>query len=103
MANILYFAGFANIAGVHIKMDTYKGEVINLQIKDKKIIYLKACIEGILYTNLNEPTMITNPTNVSLNSYYYLSTVKQNSYFLLVLKFKEHREVKSYINIFTGR
>ena len=32
MANIRYFAEVANIAGVHIKMDTSKGKVINVHI-----------------------------------------------------------------------
>ena len=37
-----------------------------------KIIHFKVCAQGLFYTNLNDPTMITNPTNVSLNAYYYL-------------------------------
>ena len=49
-----------------------------MHIKDGKIICFKKCAEGIFYTNLNEPNMITDTTNVSLNAYYYLSMVKQN-------------------------
>ena len=102
MANIHYFAEVANIAGVHIKMDTSKGKVINVHIEDGKIIHFKAFAEGIVYTNLNEPTMITNPTNVRLNAYYYISMVNQNSDILVILKLKEHRKFKSYRNIFIG-
>ena len=63
MDNILSFVEVSNIAGVYIKMDTYKGKVINFHIKDSKIIYFKACTEGILCTNINYPTMINNPVN----------------------------------------
>ena len=81
MANIFFFAEVANIAGVHIKMVTSKEKLINVHIKDVKIIHFKACAEGIFCTNLNDPTMITNPTNFTLKAYYYLSTIKQNSEF----------------------
>ena len=84
-------------------MDTSKEKLIKVHIKDGKIIHFKSCAEGILYTNLNDPTMITNPTNVSLNAYYYLSRVKQDLGFLLILKLKERRDLESYSNIFTGR
>ena len=43
--------------------------------------------------------MITNTTNVSLNAYFYLSTVKQNSDILPILKFKDRRKFESYSNI----
>ena len=76
MPNILYFAEASKIAGVHINMETSREKVINVHIEDGKIIHFKACSEGIFYTNLNNPTMITNPNNVSLNAYYYLSTKK---------------------------
>ena len=69
--------------------------------KTKKIIHFKACEEGLLYTNLNDPTMKTNPTNVSLNSYSYLS-MKKTQMFLLILKLKERRKFDSYSNIFTA-
>ena len=103
MANILSFVEVVNIAGAHIKMDTSKENLINFQIKDGKIIQPKSCAESLLYTNLNDPTMITNPNNVSLDTYYYPSIIKQNSIFLLILKLKERRKFESYSNIFTGR
>ena len=34
--------------GVHIKMDTSKENVINVHIKDKNIIHLKACMQFFL-------------------------------------------------------
>ena len=80
-AEKLSFVGVANIAGVHIKMNISKGKLINVHIKDRKIINFKACVEGLFCTSLNEPTMITNTNNVTLNSYYYLFMVKQNSDF----------------------
>ena len=81
MTSILSFAEVANIAVVHIKLYMSKEKVINVHIEDVKIIHFKACAEGLFYTNLNEPTMITNPTNVSLNAYSYLYRVKQTSIF----------------------
>ena len=81
MANILSFAEVSNIAVVHINMDTSKEKVINVHIEDGKFFHFKACVEGISYTNLNEPNMIINPTIFSLNAYSCLSTVKQNSEF----------------------
>ena len=63
MANNLYFAKTANIEGVHIKIDTSKEKVINFHIKDGKIIHIKACAEGIFYTDLDDPSMVINPTN----------------------------------------
>ena len=103
MVNILSFVEVANIVGVHIKIDTSKEKVINVHIEDGKIIHFKACAEGILYTKLNDATTITNPTNISLNTYSYLSMVKRNSEFLLILKLKEHRKFESYSNICIGR
>ena len=47
--------------------------------------------------------MITNPTNVSINSSSYLSTIEQRSDFLLILKLKERRKFEGYSNIFTSR
>ena len=69
MVKLLSFVEVANIAGVHITMDTFKGKFINVHIKDRKTIHFKAFAEGLLYTKINYPTMITNPTNVSLNAY----------------------------------
>ena len=73
-------------------MDTCKEKVINVHIKDGKIIPFKACAEVIFYTNLNDHTMITNPTNAYLNAYSYLSTVLKTRNFLLNLNLKEHRK-----------
>ena len=103
MSDILYFSGIANTVEVHIKMGTSKEQLINVHIKYGKIIHFKAFSEGLLYTNINDPTMITNPTNISLNSYSYLYSVKQNSYFLLILKLKDCRKFESCSNIFTGK
>ena len=103
MVNILSFLVVANIAGVHIKMDTSKGKLTNVHIENRKIIHLKACAEGIFYANLNDTTVITHPTNFSLSVYYYLSTVKKIRNFLLILKSKERRKFESYNNIFTGQ
>ena len=81
MANILSFAEVANIAGVHIKMGTLKGKFINLHMQDRRILHFKACAEGMLYTYLDDPSMVTNTINTTANPYYFLSTVKQNSEF----------------------
>ena len=78
MANILSFAEVDNISEVHIKTDTSKEKIINVHIEYIKIIHVKAFEEVIFYSHLNDPTMITNPTNFSLKSYSYLYTVKQN-------------------------
>ena len=102
MANILSFLEFAKIVGVHINMDTYKEKLINVHIKDGKILYFKSCAERLFYTNIKDPTIITSPNNVYLNAYSYLYTVKQNSDFLLILKFKKHTKLESYNNILTG-
>ena len=77
----LFFSDVTNIAGLHIKVNTSKEKVINLHIKDRKTIQFKAFTKGLFYTNINDPTMINNPTNAPLNDYSYLSTVKQNSDF----------------------
>ena len=103
MAKILSFAEVAKIAGVHIKMETYKEKVINVHIEDGKIIHFKACAEGLFYTNLDYPTMITNHNNISLNNYSYLFTVKLTRTFKLILKLKERRKFEIYSNIFIGQ
>ena len=46
--NILSFAEVSNIVGVHIKMDTSKGKVINVYIKERKIVHIKLFAEGVL-------------------------------------------------------
>ena len=76
MVNILFFSELANIAGMHIKMDTSKEKVVNVHNKGSFFIS-----KGLFYTNLDEPSMITNTSIVSVNSFYYLSTVKRNSNF----------------------
>ena len=52
MANIPYFAEVANIEGVHIKMNASKYNLINIRIKNGKIIPLKACTEGLSFKPL---------------------------------------------------
>ena len=81
MANILSFAEVAKITGVYIKMDTYKVQTINVHIEYGKITHFKSCSERLLYTNLNDSTMITNTTNVYLNAYSYLDMVKKLGFF----------------------
>ena len=103
MANILSFAEVANITGVYIKMETSKGQTINVHIEYGKIIHFKACAERLFYTNLNDSTMVTNTTNVSLNAYSYLYIWFKNSEFLLILKLNERRKFESYSNICIGR
>ena len=48
-----------------------------------KIIHFKAFAEGLFYKNLYDPNMISNTTNISVNAYSYLYTVKQNYDFYL--------------------
>ena len=43
MANILSFAEVANVTGANINIDTFKGKVINVHIKDRKTIHFKSC------------------------------------------------------------
>ena len=43
MANVISFAEVTNIVGVHIKMDTSKGKLINVHIIDGKTIHFKVC------------------------------------------------------------
>ena len=68
MAKILSFVEVANIAWVHIKMEKSKEKVVNVHIKEGKIIHFKACADSLSYNNLIESTMVTNPTNVYLNA-----------------------------------
>ena len=95
MANILSFAEVANITWVHIKMETSKKKAINVHIKDGKNIYFKACAEVLFYTNLDDQIIITNPNNVSLRDYSYLSTLKQalNFYWFWSLRGAESVEI----------
>ena len=95
MAKILSFAEFINIAGLHTKMDTSKEKLINVHIEDGNIIHFKERAEGLFYTNRNNPTIITNPTNVYLNDYFYLSTVKQNSGFVIDSEFEGVQKVRN--------
>ena len=47
MANILSFAEVADIAGVHIKMDTLKEKFINVHMQARQLIHLISCAEGL--------------------------------------------------------
>ena len=78
------FAEVSKIVGVNINMEILKGKLINVHIKDKG-----ACDYCLFYTNHNDPTIVTNPTNAFLSAYSYLPTVKQYPGFLIILKFKE--------------
>ena len=69
MENILSFSEVSKIAGLNIKMDTPKEKFTNVHIKDGKTIHFKSCVEGLLYTNIDEQIMITNTTNVYVNPY----------------------------------
>ena len=60
VANLLSFAEVANIAGVHIKMDTSKEKVINVHMQDRSILHFIACTESMLLKNLDDPIMVTN-------------------------------------------
>ena len=62
-------------------MDTSKGKLINVNMQDRRIIYIRACAKGLFYKNLNDPNMVTNHINNSVNPYSYISTVKQKSGF----------------------
>ena len=75
MANILYFEEVANIAGVHIKMGISRGKIINVHIKEGKFIHFKVCVEGLFCTNLDDPSMSTNPNSVSVKYYSYIYTI----------------------------
>ena len=86
-------AAVADIAGVHINMDTSKGKVINNHMKYMRILHFRACSEGLFYTNLGDPSMVTNHINTSVNPYYFISTVKQN------YKFFTNSEVEGAIKV----
>ena len=59
-----------------------------------KNIHLKAWAEGIFYTNLDYPSIITNTNNAFVNHYSYLSTVKQNSDFFTDSEVEGARKVR---------
>ena len=71
MANILSLAEVSKLAGVHINMDTSKEKDINVYMYDRRIIHFRACVEGLFYTNLSYPSMVTNPIDTSINPYYF--------------------------------
>ena len=50
-------------------------------MQDRRILHFRACVESLFYTNLDDPSMVTNTINTTANPYYFLSTVKQNSEF----------------------
>ena len=93
MENILSFSEVAKIVGVHINMDTSKEKVSNVHIQDRSILHFRACADGLFYTNLDEPSMITNNINTSVNPYSFLSTVKQNSELFTDYSFEGARKV----------
>ena len=68
MSKVLPFAEVSNMAGVKINMDKSKEKVINVHIKDGKIIHFKACAEVLFYKNIDDPFTITNPNNISANA-----------------------------------
>ena len=103
VANILSFVEVAYIAGVHINMDTSEEKVINIHMQDKHIIHFIACAEGLFYTNLDDPSMVTNTINTSVNPYYFLSIVKQNSEFFTDSEVGGARNFDKCRNISTGQ
>ena len=103
MVDILSLSEVANIAGVHIKMDTSKVKVIIFHMQDRRILHFRAFFEGLFYTNLDDPIMVTDPIDTSVNPYSFLSTMKQNYAFSLIMKSKERVNFDSYSNISTGQ
>ena len=89
MANILSFTEVSNIAGVHVKIDTSKGKVINFHMQDRWIIYFRACSEGLFNTKLDDPILVTNPINTSINTYYFSIHRLKSSGFSLISKLKD--------------
>ena len=81
MENILSFAEVANIAGVHINMDTPKENSNTVHMQDRHIIHFRACVEGMFHRNLDNPSMFTNPINTSVNTYSFLSIAKETLIF----------------------
>ena len=43
MKNILSFVDISNIVGFHIKMDTSKEKVIDINMHDRLILHFRAC------------------------------------------------------------
>ena len=103
IVNILSFVEVANIAGVHINMDTSKEIVIKVHMQDRCILHFRVCKEGLFYTNLDDYGMVTNPTNTYVNPYFFLSTVKQNSEFFTDSEVEEARKSQNCSNIYTGQ
>ena len=56
MTKIFSFTGVDKIAGVHIKMDTSKGKVINVHIKDN-FFFIPKNVQRVFST----PTLMTLP------------------------------------------
>ena len=69
--NILSFAEVANIEGAHIKMYTLKEKLINIHMQYRRIIFFREFAEGLLHTNLDDPSIVTYTINTSGNSYYF--------------------------------
>ena len=82
----------------HIKVNGHQCS----HLRQKDYSFQSIC-GGSFLQNIVDLGMITNPTNVSLSAYSYLSTVKQNSEFLLILKLKEQGKFENCSNIFTGQ
>ena len=67
----------------------------------RKKNHFKACVEGLFYKNIDDPSMITITTNVSVKAYSYLSIIKQNYGFRPILKLKERGNLDICSNIST--
>ena len=81
MEKILYSTEVASISGNAIQYGHFRGKSHQCSHQRRFPPPFKACAEGIFCTNLDDISMITYPTNFSLNTYTYLSTVKQKSNF----------------------
>ena len=68
--NILSFAEVSNIVGVHIKMDMYKGKLINVHIKDGKSFISK-------YVNVvfSKATLMILPWSLILLMFHLMPTI----------------------------
>ena len=53
-------------------MDSSKGKGINIHMQERRIMHLRACSEGLFFTNLGDPSMVNNPINTSINLYYFI-------------------------------
>ena len=81
MVNILSFEEVTDIVVFHINMDASKEKVIKFHMQDRRIIHFRACAEGMFYTNLDDPSMVTYPINTSVNPNFILYTMKKTLIF----------------------